>query len=221
MKLKNLMISIAAGLGISLTFNASAQLQYLTINFTTFSQRTITDNGTNVFAAAPKAQSHNTAEVLSTLAKDKAAQGNWLSNSFPAGARLAVAENSFVVVSGTNILIDVSDILSFTNGVNEIVSGKKNDFTGLSSPTATRLQIGKLTFDDTAIQGGAGIQFYLQGVLSQSETDSTPVNGVYTSSFSAKLSSGTGEGTNSSGGSAFVLTGTITASGKAKLTLAQ
>src|SRR6476646_9099654 len=142
MKFRNLIISIATGLGISLAVNASAQgLQYLTINFTTFSQRTITDNGTNTTAAAPKVQSHNTAEVLSVLAKDKAAQGNWQSNSFPSGAKLAVAENNFVVVSGTNILVDVSDILSFTNGINEIVSGRKNDSTGLSSPTTVRLQV--------------------------------------------------------------------------------
>jgi hypothetical protein len=222
MKLKNLVLSTITGLVISLAANASAEvLQYLTFNITTFSQRPITYNGTNISAASPKVQSHNTAELLSTLAYDKAAQGNWQSNSFPSGAKLAVGENTFVVVLGTNVLVDVSDILSFSDGGNEIVSGRKSYQTGLSSPTTTRLQIGKLTFDDTEIQGGSGLKFYMQGVVSRIETDSIPIKGIYSHTVTSKLTSGTGEGTNTTGGSAFVLTGTITATGKGKEELAQ
>ena len=219
MKLKNLIISLASGLSISVAANAHAEvLQYLTFTVTTYTQRDSSDNGTNTVTAAPKVQTHNTAELLSILARDKAAQGRWQSNSFPAGAKLAVGNDSFVVVAGTNILVTVSDILSFTNGDNEIVSGKRNDLTGLANPTTSKLQIGRLTFDDTAINGGAGLKFYLQGLVSQTESDTVPINNVYTRTRSAKLSNGTGEGTDS-GGHAFVLTGSLSAIGRGKSTL--
>ena len=221
MQLKHVIISLASGLSISVAANAHAEvLQYLTFTVTTYTQRDSSDNGTNTVTAAPKVQTHNTAELLSILARDKAAQHSWPSNSFPAGAKLAVGNDAFVVVAGTNILLNVSDILSFTNGNNEIVSGKRNDLTGLANPTTSKLQIGRLTFDDTAINGGAGLKFYLQGLLSQTESDTVPVNSVYTRTRSAKLSNGTGEGTNS-GGNAFVLTGSLSATGRGKSTLAQ
>ncbi len=221
MKLKHAIISLASGLSISVAANAHAEvLQYLTFTVTTYTQKDSTNNGTNTITAAPKVQTHNTAELLSILARDKAAQHSWPSNSFPAGAKLAVGNDAFVVVAGTNILLNVSDILSFSNGDNEIVSGKRNDLTGLANPTTSRLQIGRLTFDDTAINGGAGLKFYLQGLLSQTESDTVPVNSVYTRTRSAKLSNGTGEGTNS-GGRAFVLTGSLSATGRGKSTLAQ
>ena len=221
MKLKNLFISLASGLGISVAANAHAEvLQYLTFTVTTYTQKDSNDNGTNTITAAPKVQTHNTAELLGILARDKAAQGSWPSNSFPAGAKLAVGNNSFVVVAGTNTLVNVSDILSFSNGDNNIVSGKRNDITGRANPTTSRLQIGKLTFDDTAISGGTGLKFYLQGLVSQTESDTVPVNNVYTQTRSAKLSNGTGEGTDSSG-HAFVLTGSLSATGHGKIAIPQ
>jgi len=192
-------------------------LLYITFTATTYSQRPISDNGTNTVAAAPKVQSHNTAELLTTLAKDKAAQGNWSSNSFPAGAKLAAGNDSFVVTLGTNVLVDVSDILSFSNGEQEVFSGKTSDATGLATPSITRLRTGRLSFDDTGIVNGSGLKFYLQGVLTEKRTDSVPVNGTYTRSTSAKLSSGTGEG--SSDGIPFILTGSLIATGHGKETL--
>jgi hypothetical protein len=219
MKLKNLIIGTAIALGLSLSLGLRAEvLQNLNVSITTFSQRSVLDNGTNTFAAAPKIQSHNTAEILKILAQDKAAQGNWPSNNFPTGAKLAAGDDRFVVVLGTNVLIDVSDILRSTNGINRIVSGKKNDLTGLANPATVRLQIGRLDFDDTAIAGGTGLKFYIQGLLTEAQTDTAPVAGVYTRTQTAKLSNGTGEGT-TSGGDTFVLTGTITAFGRAKQTL--
>jgi len=221
MKLKNVIISLASGLSISVAANARAEvLQYLTFTVTTYTQKDSTDNGTNTITAAPKVQTHNTAELLSILARDEAAKGRWQSNSFPSGAKLAVGNDSFVIVAGTNILLNVSDILSFTNGDNKIISGKRKDNTGLANPTTSRLQIGRLTFDDTAIHCGAGLKFYIQGLLSQTESDTVPINNVYTQTRSAKLSNGTGEGTNS-GGKAFVLTGSLSATGHGKRTLAQ
>ena len=196
MKLKTLIISLASGLGISVAANAHAEvLQYLTFTVTTYTQRDSSDNGTNTITAAPKVQTHNTAELLSILARDKAAQHSWPSNSFPAARAGMAFKHSF-----------------------EIISGKRNDITGLAHPTTSRLQIGRLTFDDTAIDGGAGLKFYLQGLVSQTESDTVPVNNVYTRTRSAKLSNGTGEGTDS-GGHAFVLTGTLSATGHGKSTL--
>src|SRR5258708_15492722 len=114
MKLKNAIISLASALGISVAANAHEEvLKYLTFTVTTYTQRNSTDNGTNTVTAAPKVETHNTAELLSILARDKAAQHSWPSNSFPAGAKLAVGNDSFVIVAGTNILLRFSDILSF------------------------------------------------------------------------------------------------------------
>ena len=81
-----------------------------------------------------------------------------------------------------------------------------------------RLQVGRLTFDDTAINGGVGLKFYLQGLVSQVETDTVPVNNVYNRTRSAKLTNASGEGTDS-GGHQFVLTGTVSATGQGKATL--
>ena len=175
MKLKSLIIGASIGLGICLANNLPAEvLQNLTFTATTFSQRIILNNGTNTLAPAPKGQVHNTGEILKALAQDKFAQNSWASNSFPAGAKLAAGSDRFVVVLGTNILVDVSDILSFTNGVNRIFSGKKNNLTGLGNPTTVKLQIGRFDFDDTAIIGGTGLKFYMQGVVTQTETDTVP-----------------------------------------------
>jgi hypothetical protein len=220
MKLKNLIICASIGLGICFANNLSAEiLQNLTFTATTFSQRLILDNGTNTLSPAPKGQVHTTGDILKTLAQDKFAQNNWPSNSFPTAAKLAVGNDRFVVVLGTNVLVDVSDILSFTNGVNKIFSGKKNNLTGLSTPTTMKLQIGRLDFDDTAIIGGTGLKFYMQGLVTQTETDTVPLNGVYTQTATAKLSNGTGEG--SSGADEFVLIGTLTATARGKETLSQ
>ena len=86
MKLKNLIISLASGLGISVAVNAHAEvLQYLTFTVTTYTQRDSADNGTNTITAAPKVQTHNTAELLSILARDKAAQAPGRATAFPPG----------------------------------------------------------------------------------------------------------------------------------------
>ena len=200
--------------------------EFLTLNVTTFQQNSNRDDGIFTTTPVPTIKTHSTAEILKRLAADKFAQGNWPSNSFPASAKLAViptVTNQFVVITGTNILVDVSDILSFQNGDDEIASGKKRDATGLAAPTISKRQIGRVTFDDTnAGNPNGGLKFYLQGVLLQTTTDSTPANGFYMETHMAILTSAAGEGSSNPGTAnekRFICTGTLTATGKARLHL--
>jgi hypothetical protein len=182
-----------------------------TINLTTFQQNTNKHSGSLTTTAAPKVVTYTTKDILNLLAFDENLKGNWPSNGFPASASLAVAGNGFLVVNGNDVLLDVSDIMSFSVGDNRIVSGTKSDITGLAKPTEKQLQIVRITFDDTAIIGGKDFKFYLQGFFNQSTTDASPVAGVYTETRAAKLSNGAGEG--SLQDVPFVCTGTAASSG--------
>lgn len=207
---------IAAIAGLS--FYACNQMradvvQILNFSVTTFTQSSINDDGTNSVAAAPKVGTHKTADLLQALAQDEFAAGHWPSNSFPATAKLAVSNNGFFVINGTNFLVSVSNVMSFEAGENEIKSGKISDVTHLSLPTVKRLQIGKITFDDTGIAGGSDLKFFIQGLISDSRTDTVPNgSGVFTETESGKMTNGAGEGV--SDGTPFVLTGTVTVVGK-------
>ena len=201
-------------------------VELLGINVTTFEQNSNRDNGTITTTLTPVVKTYRTADILKRLAVDEFAKGNWPSNSFPALARLAVvptATNKFVVMMGTNILVDVSAILSFQNGDNEITSGKKNNSTGLAAPTKTKRQIGRITFDDTSAGNpNGGLTFYLQGVLIQTTTDSTPASSFYKETHLGLLTGAAGEGISNIGTvneKRFVCTGTLTATGKATLHL--
>ena len=195
-------------------------LQTLTISVTTFTQQPINDNGTNNTAAAPKAQSHSTADLLKTLAKDANIAYGWPSNSFPSTAKLAVGNDGFVVINGTNVLVNVNGILSFENMSTNIVSGKMSDITGLANTSTKELQIGKITFDDTAIVGGGNLKFWIQGLITNTRTDTVPnaSSSVYSETHTGKMTNGAGAGTDSDG-SDFVLTGTVSVTGKATLQL--
>jgi hypothetical protein len=206
---RNLIVSFVTLLVLCATPSTHAVLQYVSFTVRTTTQNDGVVNGTNTTIAPPVIQTHTTADLLSILARDKKAQGNWPSNSFPANAKLAITNNTFVVVSGTNILIDISDILRLTNGNSQIFSGRTNNLTGLSSPATTRLFVGTFTFDDTNITGGAHVSFFLRGVVTRVETDSAVVNSVYKQTVIAKLTNGAGEGIDSDGRQ-FVCTGTVT-----------
>ena len=119
------------------------------------------------------------------------------------------------MVNGTNVLLNVSDIMSFSAGEKEIISGAQNDATGLASHTAQKRKIARIAFDDTFIAGGKNLQFYLQGVLNQSKTDTIPAAGIYTEISTVKITNAAGEG--SSQNLPFVCTGTVTATGRSAL----
>ncbi len=189
----------------------------LSINVTAFLQNTNDDNGVVTITASPKTVTYATRDFLNVLAFDQHQEGNWPSNSFPNSAKLAIADDGFVVVSGTNVLLNVSDIMSLSRGENEITSGVQDDSTGLASHTAQKRQIARITFDDTFIVGGKNLKFYLQGLLTQSTTDTTPAAGIYTDIRTVKITNAAGEG--SFQNVPFVCTGTVTATGRSALSL--
>jgi hypothetical protein len=200
-------------------------LQTVTFKVTTFTQLIGVIDGSNTIIPSPWTQTHTTAEVLKTLASDANIGLGWPSNSFPSTAKLAVGTNGFVVIDGTNVLVDVSSIIRFQAGDHDIKSGKKNNPTGLAAPSAKDLQIARFTFDDSSftnsvgsVTNGVGLTFYIQGIFSNITTDTAPKNGTYTETRTAKLINGAGEG-HDSNGAPFMCTGTVTVTGKANLQL--
>jgi hypothetical protein len=167
--------------------------------------------------ASPKLSTLATKDILNKLAFDAYVEGNWPSNSFPKDTTVALAGNGFIVLNGTNILLNVSDIISFTTDEPKVASGKQNTVTGLASPTTQKLQIASITFDDTFINGGNNLKFYLNGVLNMTIADTTPVDGVYTETRTCKITTATGDG--SSQGIPFICTGSVSATGKSPLHL--
>jgi hypothetical protein len=189
------------GLGLSL-FN---------ISLTMYQQSSSKTSGSITTTASPKTVIYATKDILNVLAFDENLKGNWPSNSFPASASLALAGQSLAVIDAGLILLNVSDIMSLSFGDNRITSGKHNNVTGLASPSENKRQLAKINFDDTSIIGSKSLKFSLQGFLSQTTTDTTPVAGVYTETVTVKITSGSGEGISQN--VPFVCTGAATATG--------
>ena len=181
-------------------------------------------NGVTRSFAKPVLQTINTKNLLDRLALDKQAQGLYSGNTFPGGSKLALAANQFVVVSKNNeFIVDVSDIVSFSAGTNDILSGTVNNNTGLASSKTTELTLVTLKFDDTFITDTNGtvissdLSFSGKGLDTINTKDSTPNSaGKYNENTSDKISNAVGEG--QSGGKPFVMTGTIQGSRNATLT---
>lgn len=210
---------------IGLQAKANDIIQTITLSVTATAQNNNgTSNGTTTNVPPPSISTHTTTEFLARLAQDESIEGHWSSNSFPAAAKLAVVPGSggadFAVILGTNILVDVSDIISFDGGNNEIVSGAQNLQTGLASPMTKKVHLGKIMFDDSAVGNPNGsLTFFLQGVFTETTMDTAPTStGAYTETRTAKMTSGAGEG--SKGGNPFICTGMVSATGKANLQLA-
>jgi hypothetical protein len=233
MKLKTTIITGLATLAF-LTFAAgSLQAQIIslvTITATASVQNPTTDNGTVSTTSAPTKVSVTTKQILSALAIAEHIEGNYLPGStFPAGAKLVVVIGhggtppDFQVVDAHNILlVDVSDIISAQNTGqfgSKVTSGKQNDVTGLANPSQTELQIFTLIYDDTAIAGSQNIQFYLTGAMSSVTTDTVPnvATGAYTETQTDKMTDGAGDG--NANAVPLVITGSVTAVGKANFVL--
>lgn len=157
----------------------------------------------------PIMQTINTKNLLDRLALDKQAQQLYNSSSFPNGSKLALAAGKFVVVRGNNdFIVDVSDIITFTSGTNDILSGTTNNITGLADSKTTELVLVSLNFDDTFITGGSNLHFFAQGIDTVKTQDSQPGNnGNYNERTSDNVKDAAGEG--QSGGTPFVITGSI------------
>lgn len=174
----------------------------------------------------PRTRFFTTSDILKRLAQDENNAGNWASNTFPRGARLAVVGDRFSVVQGTNVLVDVSNVIGITFGNNAIQSGRQNDTNGLASPTISKVHLANLSFDDTAINTTNGLSFFLQGVMNETITDSavSRTTGIFTETETASMPSAAGEGTASVGSGAdqpIVVTGSLSASGSGKQVLPQ
>jgi hypothetical protein len=167
-------------------------------------------NGKQRVFARPVQQSINTKNLLDRLALDKKAQGLYDSSEFPNGARLAVADTNVIVVTGNNrFIVDVSDIVSFSAGYNDILSGVTNNVTGLADKNITELILVGFRFDDTFITNGSNLSFAVQGLDTVKTADTSPQTntGKYTEKSSDLITGANGEG--QSGGVPFVMTGSI------------
>jgi hypothetical protein len=223
MKLQKPILLFTAILAVLTAVPAHAKdiIQTITISVMALPQNSGTSTATTTNIPPAKASNHTTPEFLSRLAQDEFAEGFWASNSFPADARLAVVPSQgnnadFAVILGTNILVDVSDIISFESDNIEIVSGAQSLQTGLASPSTKKVHLGQFSFDDSSAGNPNGSwTFTLQGIFTETVVDTVPKNGVYTETRTAKMTSGTGDGTNPGG--PFVCTGSISATGKAVL----
>jgi hypothetical protein len=123
-----------------------------------------------------------------------------------------------VVKSNNEYIVDVSDIVSFSGGANNILSGTTNNTTGLADSKTTELALTRFNFDDLYINGDAGLRFFVQGLNATQITDSTPNSstGKYTETSSDRISNAAGEGV--SGGVPFVVTGNLNGNLSASLT---
>jgi hypothetical protein len=200
MKLTKLIVVTALILGAA-EFQATAQGNIglnVTVNarFTIQNTNQVTNARTQtVTVSRPIQRTFNTADLLRRLAVDENLAGNFDGTSFPRGSRLVATNGGFVVISGGNVLADVSNIISIGVGTNVIFSGA-TDTNNLARPSQTRIVIGRLIFDDTGINTTDGLRFYLQGILTQTTTDTVPnVNtGIFTESTNASMPSSAGEG---------------------------
>ncbi len=187
-----------------LTLTATAQLQGAT---------NITATLTTV--ANPGKFSLTTKQLLTWLALDEHAAGNYDATNFPAGAKIAIIGSNLKVL-GTNqaVLADVSDILTAEDGTNSVFSGKAFTTNSVYAPSASEMEFFKLAYDDSIIAGGAGVQFSLQGVLTTTFTDSKPAKttGAVTETITGKMSTAVGDG--NLGGKPFILTGNLGTSAK-------
>jgi hypothetical protein len=215
------LVTLSAGL-TAVTNTLQAQTtNIITIAISASAQGNTSDVNGVTTAAAPSKHSLTTANILSLLAVAENAEGNYpAGSSFPTGAKLVVIDNDFQVLDAhNNFLVDVSDVISGQDGQigNDVYSGKQNDITGLAATSETDLHILTIYYDDTSISGSTGVKFYMTGLMTSTTTDTAPngTTGVYMETQSHKLASGTGEGIYQ--GYPFVLTGTLTATGKGTL----
>jgi hypothetical protein len=228
MKLTKLIVVTALLLGAA-EFRAQADVG-LNINITATllvqSTNTFTNARTHtVTIAAPRRMVVTTADLLKRLAVAENNAGTFPTNKFPRGARLAETNGAFVVMFGTNILVDASNVISITgNGTNEITSGT-TDTNGLARPALLRTHLSRINYDDTGLNTTNGLRFFLEGIVTDTTVDSAVGrNGVYTETrvISVPTAAGEGEvGVGSGDERAAIASGALSAVGSARLTLPQ
>jgi hypothetical protein len=221
-KLKTLMLlATMAGLWMALpeTLRAQEVLEKVSFSATVYEQNTNeVSTATTTTTKAPIKESVSTANLLKQLAEDEAFEGNLASATLPSGAVLNFNTSSggFEIDKGTNVIVDVSDILTWTvSGQNDITSGSySTNGAGMAPYNQTDYYLVTLAYNDSSATGV--LTFSLTGLATvvQKATNPNVRTGNYTQSYSISFQDGTGEGMNQNG--PLVVTGaTLTASGSA------
>jgi len=199
----------------SVNSNTSSDIYVLAIKAATQIQQASTTNLDGLITTpVPLKSTVTTATILSSLAQDEHAAGNYPSSTFPAGALLVVRGDSVIVTdSATNELVDVSDILTAQSDDNSVFSGKQNNATGLAAPMLSEIQYQKLVYDDSAITNGAHLSFTLGGLATVVTKDTVnAIAGTYSETVTSTVKSGAGTGNYQ--GTPFILSGSFTATCK-------
>lgn len=195
---------------VGLTVNITAS--FLIQNTNTFTNA----RTQSVTVSAPLRRTFSTANLLNRLAVDTSGGAT---NRFPRGARLVATNGTFVVMVGTNVIVDVSTFIKIDSGNNEVFSGT-TDTNGLSRPSTTRTHLATVTFDDTGLNATNGIRFSITGIMTETKTDSAVNrNGSFTETQVVSMPIAQGEGVidlASGDQRQAIVSGAVTASGTAR-----
>jgi hypothetical protein len=173
-------------------------------------------DGTNSLFVPAKTVSHNAAWFLEEIgAALHVSQGANLTSD----AKLVLLTGGktgplFAVIDGTNFY-GLTNIMALLLPVPEtVVSGTKNGDTQLAFPRLKTVQLVQLGYHDVAILGDSGLQFFLQGLMTTTITDTAPAagSGIYSETVSGRVINLANSVNNQ-----FYATGTMSFSGKGNL----
>jgi hypothetical protein len=220
-KLKSLlMLATVAGMSLAAPATVLAQeiLAKVSVSGTMYEQSTnTTDNNLTTATKAPTKISLTTATLLKQLALDEYSEQNWTASNFPANASLVFNGTGFEVDQGTNQLVDVSDILTWTvSGHNDVSTSSFSDANGQGSPpyAQTDYFLATVVYNGSNFTGALNFSVTGLATVTGKATNPNSRTGNFTQSASLSLQDGTGEGTITTNYTPFVLTGfTISAGG--------
>jgi len=231
--MKNIFAILVLSLGAAIC-QAADNSAALTLTFSltgTVNNPVATTNGVTA-TYTPTKFTLTTATLLKLIAADEFNNHSWASNSFPKSSKIVLMldntnyQGHFVVAdkTGTNVLLDISNIFTITIQTDRIVKSEKlNTTTGLWSGAVQKLGA-ELYFDDAST--GGNIIFTLAGILKDSISDTTKsvtVAGNKTTTVTEKetvtLSPAIGLGYIGSGLNAATFNGNATFAGTTKFPL--
>ncbi len=155
-------------------------------------------------------------QILVWLAQDEYTEGNYGAPVFPAGTQLAIDGPDILVEDQTGaVLVNASDIFYLQDGTNNVFSGKLRPDNAAYNPTGKELHYFRLNFDDTAVPGGVGLQFNLQGLMTTTFNDTKPAAYTFNRTATGKAPNAAGDG--NLNGVPCVLTGSIDTQQKIEL----
>jgi hypothetical protein len=214
-----LALIVLSGLLAMIPTSLSAQpLEKVALSATAYAANGLsTNNGTTFLTKSAIQKTITTKDILKQLTHDEYKENNLPSKKLPKDAVLNFNGTGFEIDLGTNLLVDVSDILTFkVTGTNDIPgAGTYSDATGAGNPpfTKTDIYLATITFNDTASTGKMQFTFTGTAIVTRGAPAPNPKTGRYTATGSLDFTRATGEGQTDDLGP-IVLTGfTLTASG--------